>query len=181
MTEQAPTDTETDTDELVTVADKPREPTEYERTLRAAVRKAQAAARSAAAERDAAATAAAAERDAAIAAVRDESNGRLIRAELKAHAIKAGIVDLDVLRLMDVSALRMDDAGDVQGAAEAVEAFKASKPHLFGQAAPTGAQTGSTAHAGTTPPASKPGAADARTMSQAEYAALKASLTGGRR
>lgn len=57
---------------------------------------------------------------------------RIIRAELKAEAIKAGIVDLDGLSLADLSGVKIDENGEVVGGKEAIEKLKESKPYLFG-------------------------------------------------
>ena len=57
---------------------------------------------------------------------------RLIRAELKAHAIRAGMVDLDGLKLLDPGALSLDEAGEVPGAGALMAALKRAKPWLFG-------------------------------------------------
>lgn len=46
-----------------------------------------------------------------------EAERRLIRAELKAEAVRAGMVDLDGLKLLDLSALRLSAGGDVGAAA----------------------------------------------------------------
>ena len=56
---------------------------------------------------------------------------RLIRAELKAHAMRAGMVDLDGLKLLDPGALALDEAGEVTGAAALMAALKRAKPWLF--------------------------------------------------
>ena len=57
---------------------------------------------------------------------------RFIRAEVKAKAAAAGIQDAEDVALLDFSKFKIDDAtGEVEGAAEAVEALKKSKPYLF--------------------------------------------------
>ncbi len=60
------------------------------------------------------------------------ANERIIRAELKAEAVKAGVVDLDVLKLVDLSKLKINDQGEVEGGAELIKQLKESKPHFFG-------------------------------------------------
>lgn len=62
---------------------------------------------------------------------------RIIRAELKAEAIKAGMVDLDGLKLADLSAVKLDENGEVVGAGELMATLKEAKPYLFTQAAAT--------------------------------------------
>ena len=56
---------------------------------------------------------------------------RVIRAELKAEAVKAGMIDLDGLKLADLSTITLDDKGDVVGAEALFKALKESKPYLF--------------------------------------------------
>jgi len=56
---------------------------------------------------------------------------RIIRAEMKAAAIKAGMVDLDGLKLADLSGVKLNEAGEVEGADELMAALKEAKPYLF--------------------------------------------------
>ena len=56
---------------------------------------------------------------------------RVIRAELKAVAVEAGMVDLDGLKLADLSTVKLDKDGEVVGAKEMMAALKKSKPYLF--------------------------------------------------
>lgn len=60
---------------------------------------------------------------------------RIVTAELRAEAIKAGMVDLDGLKLLDIekAGVKLNAAGDVEGAAEALAKMKEAKPYLFGQ------------------------------------------------
>jgi len=58
---------------------------------------------------------------------------RIIRAELKVFATKAGMIDVDDVRYVDLSTVKFSEDGDVMGAKEAVEALKAKKPHYFKQ------------------------------------------------
>jgi len=57
---------------------------------------------------------------------------RVIEIELKAQAMSAGLKDLDFLKMIDTSQLKMNDDGSVQGLEKAINDFKASKPQLFG-------------------------------------------------
>ena len=70
------------------------------------------------------------------AAAETAANERVIRAELRTAAIKAGMVDLDGLKLADLSTVKLNDAGEVEGAEALMEALKAAKPYLFGPAKP---------------------------------------------
>lgn len=65
------------------------------------------------------------------------ANERVIRAELKASAIKAGMIDLDGLKLADLSNVKLSDDGEVVGADEMLTALKESKPYLFKAATST--------------------------------------------
>ncbi len=55
-----------------------------------------------------------------------------MRAELKAEAVRHGMVDLDGLKLIDTDGLTLTDNGEVAGAAGAMARLKRSKPWLFG-------------------------------------------------
>ena len=106
--------------------------------------------------------------EAALAALQADTEARLIRAELKAEAVRTGIVDLDGLRLLDLSAAKLNDKGEVDGAAALLAGLKREKPWLF--AAHSSSST-----------AAPPPAAPARTkmateMSDAEYRAARAAL-----
>lgn len=67
-----------------------------------------------------------------VSAAEKAANDRIIRAELKAEAIKAGMIDLDGLKLADLSKVTLDDKGDVVGAEDMLKALKEAKPYLFG-------------------------------------------------
>ena len=86
-------------------------------------------------------------------------NERLIAAELKSAAVHAGIVDLDALRMLDLSSVKMSASGAVEGAKELMDRAKAAKPHLF---------------------ASAP-AKHASQMTPAEYAAARSRIVRGAR
>ena len=58
-------------------------------------------------------------------------NARLIQAELKTHAIRAGIIDLDCLKLLDTAAFQLDDQGNLPQAESALAALKRDKPWAF--------------------------------------------------
>ncbi len=100
---------------------------------------------------------------------------RLMRAELKAFGLAAGVVDTDVLRLIDLksSGVKLDESGDVIGAKEAIAALKVAKPWAFKQ---TAAEQGSSSSAAT-PPGTAPAAGKgAREMTDAEWRAARAKL-----
>jgi hypothetical protein len=63
--------------------------------------------------------------------VQKRTEAQLIRAELKAEAIRAGIVDLDGLKLIDPSEVKLRADGEVEGASVLIARLKKAKPWLF--------------------------------------------------
>lgn len=96
---------------------------------------------------------------------------RLLMAELRVAAARAGMVDLDGLKLADLTAVKINDAGEVEGAAELVDALKRAKPYLFRAHAAI-----STSSTKAPPPKEKPQAKTASEMNVAEWAAKKKEL-----
>ena len=157
-----------DEDAPVDVADRPREPTAYEKKLRSEARQHRQRAQEAERGRDEGIRKARAEADEAIAAIRTAADQRVVRAELKAVAVRSGIVDLDGLRLLDLSGVKMDDAGEVQGAEPIIAELKSRKPWLFGAVS-----SSSTAK----PPSEQPAATKlVKNMSREEWKAARADL-----
>lgn len=72
------------------------------------------------------------EAEAAAAEKAAKAKARSMMADLKVAAKDAGMVDLDGLKLLDTAALKVNDDGDVENAAEALAALKEAKPFLFG-------------------------------------------------
>ncbi|MBU6419078.1 MAG: hypothetical protein KGQ79_05045 [Proteobacteria bacterium] len=70
--------------------------------------------------------------EAALERAQAEAQARIIRAELKAEAVKAGMVDLDGLKLIDAEALRVNEQGEVEDAPAVLTKLKRTKPWLFG-------------------------------------------------
>ena len=56
---------------------------------------------------------------------------RIIMAEMRAEALKAGIVDIDGLALADLSGVKLDEHGNLTGGAESIAKLKEGKPYLF--------------------------------------------------
>jgi hypothetical protein len=77
--------------------------------------------------------------EAALNAAQAAANARLIRADLKAEAIRAGMVDLDGLKLIDMEEVRLNEAGEVVEAAAVLAKLKRAKPWLFGAASSSAA------------------------------------------
>ncbi len=94
-----------------------------------------------------------------------EAERRLIRAELKAEAVRAGMVDLDGLKLLDLSAVRLGEGGEVEGAAALMSQLRRGKPWLFGQA--------STSSSAAPPPSAPPRSKLATEMSEEEWRAAR--------
>lgn len=98
----------------------------------------------------------------------EQSRQRLIRAELKAHAVRAGIVDLDGLKLVDTDGLALNEAGELDGAASLIASLRKRKPWLFGDA-----NSSSTAQPPPSAPMKKKSATE---MSMEEWRAAKVDL-----
>jgi hypothetical protein len=61
----------------------------------------------------------------------NETEREKIDAALKAEARRALLLDDDLLKLIDTSAMRVEADGSVRGAAELLAQLKIDKPHLF--------------------------------------------------
>lgn len=106
--------------------------------------------------------------EAQLAATIADTESRLIRAEMKAQAILAGMVDLDGLKLVDYSTIKLSATGDVEGAGSVMSRLRHAKPWLFGHA--------SSSSTATPPPAQPPRKKLANEMSDAEYRSARADL-----
>lgn len=94
---------------------------------------------------------------------------RLVQAELRTEAVRAGMVDLDGVRLIDASGLVLGADG-VEGAAELVARAREAKPWLFGRGGV------SSSSAGRAPVAAPPKVKTAMEMSEEEWRAARAEL-----
>ena len=171
MAEHSPDMLDTGEETLSTeVAELPREISDYERKLRREVARYREQARIAQSEREIACAAAVRDRDEAVKAAQEDARGRVLQAELKTQAIRSGIVDLDGLRLADLDALSFNEAGEVQGAEEAIAALRERKPYLFAsEKDPTAA--GTTAQLQRPPLPARPSIIDARSLSREAWQA----------
>ncbi|WP_137010141.1 phage scaffolding protein [Aquitalea aquatilis] len=109
-------------------------------------------------------------RDEIRAEVAQEADQRVLRAELKGEAVKAGLVDLDQLQLLDLSGVKLTN-GKLEGADALFTSLKESKPYLFGQ------PPSNSSNPQNPPPANPPAAKKASEMTPEEYAKAKAELT----
>jgi hypothetical protein len=69
-----------------------------------------------------------------LAELRTQAAARLVQMELKAEALRAGMVDLDGLKLIDTAGLSPDSHGEFSGASEIIAKLRRDKPWLFGAA-----------------------------------------------
>ena len=170
------------TDQMVPgeVPEVAREITDYERKLRREVARYREQARIAQSEQEVACATAVRDRDEGIKAAREEARGRILQAELKTYAIQSGIVDLDGLRLADLDALSVNEAGEVQGAQEVVASLRERKPYLFASDRPhTVAAT--TAQLQRPPSPVQPTKVDARSLSREAWQVERDRLLAGAR
>jgi hypothetical protein len=94
---------------------------------------------------------------------------RLVAAGLRAEAIKAGMIDLDGLKLLDASSIVLDADDRIVGGRKLMDDLRRDKPWLFGP-------TSSSSIAAV--PASQPvRQKTALEMTDEEYAAARAALT----
>ena len=101
-------------------------------------------------------------------ALKADADARLVRAELKAEAGRAGIVDLDGLKLLDLSCATLNERGEVEGGAQLVAQLRRDKPWLFGPAF--------SSNPASPPAAQAPRRKLAVEMTDAEYKAARADL-----
>jgi hypothetical protein len=69
-----------------------------------------------------------------LAEVQAQSGAKLVQMALRAEALRAGMIDLDGLRLLDPSVLVPGDDGEFDGAVELIGKLRRDKPWLFGAA-----------------------------------------------
>ena len=62
------------------------------------------------------------------------SRERLIRAEMRVEAVRAGMIDLDGLKLANLAQVSVGEDGEVQGGAALMERLRGEKPWLFARA-----------------------------------------------
>lgn len=98
-----------------------------------------------------------------------DADQRVLLAELKSEAIKAGMVDVDGLKLADLSSVTLKD-GKVEGAEALFTGLKESKPYLFGKP-PTSSSNPQPAPSPVPPVAKK-----VTEMDEKEYAAARAAV-----
>jgi hypothetical protein len=108
------------------------------------------------------------ELDRTLAQTREEHSRQLVRAELKAAALRAGMIDLDGLKLLDTTGLKLDEAGELREGSDVMRKLRIAKPWLFG-----GANSSSAA---SPPPAQSPQNRRATEMSHDEWRAARSEM-----
>ncbi len=100
--------------------------------------------------------------------VQETARARIIRAELKAEAVKAGMIDLDGLKLIELAEVKLSESDEVEGAMQLMAKLKRDKPWLFGAR--------SSSSRATPPNADPPRVKRATEMTADEYRAARADL-----
>jgi hypothetical protein len=97
-----------------------------------------------------------------------QARSNLVMAELKTEAVRAGMIDLDGLKLLDPGGVMVTDQGVVLGSAALMDRFRREKPWLFAAA--------SSATSAVPPPSQPPRAKQATEMTAEEYRAARAAI-----
>lgn len=93
---------------------------------------------------------------------------RLVQAELRTEAVRAGMVDLDGVKLLDASTVVLGADG-IEGGPALMARMREEKPWLFGR-------TGSSSSTGKAPAVAVPKVRTAMEMSEEEWRAARAEL-----
>jgi|ERR1700712_2763678 hypothetical protein len=101
--------------------------------------------------------------------MRADFHTRLIAANLRTEAVRAGMIDLDGLKLMDLSGVQLDDTDKLVDGRKLMMDLRRAKPWLFGAAS-----TSSSAAAPSSQPIRQKAAMD---MTDEEYAAARSAVT----
>ena len=94
--------------------------------------------------------------------------GKLVQAELRTAAARAGMIDLDGIKLVETAGLSLNDAGELPNGAEIMVRLRQEKPWLFGRA--------SSSSAAVAPRSTPPKAKTAMEMSVEEWRIARAEL-----
>ena len=93
---------------------------------------------------------------------------RLLQAELRTEAVRAGMVDLDGIKLIDFGTLKVKDDGALADGPAVMAALRSAKPYLFGR--------GSSSSSATAPRAEPPRERKAMEMTVEEWRLARAEL-----
>ena len=111
-----------------------------------------------------------AEHTAKIGEVDQAAKDQVKAARLEALALREGLIDLDGLKLLDLSKITQKDDGTFEGVDEVFKAAKEAKPYLFGQKQANSSTPGQNPKLGDQKPV------DARKLTDEEYKQQKAAL-----
>lgn len=101
--------------------------------------------------------------------IRTDFRNRLMLADLRTEAVKAGMVDLDGLKLVDVSKIRLGDDDRVMDGKKIMDELRRGKPWLF--------RSGSSSSPSVAPASQPVRQKTAMEMSDEEYVSARAALT----
>lgn len=101
---------------------------------------------------------------------------RLLQSELRTEAVRAGMIDLDGVKLIDKTALKLDETGGLVDGAGLMVAFKAEKPWLFGAGQRASSSLSSSSSGAVAPRAGTPAVKTAMEMTVEEWRAARANL-----
>jgi hypothetical protein len=104
-----------------------------------------------------------------IAKLRSEYESRLVIANLRTEAVRAGMIDLDGLKLIDLSAVQLGHDDNVIGGRKLMDELRRSKPWLFNATSSSSAAVAPASH----PVRPK----TALEMTDEEYAAARTAIT----
>ncbi len=99
-----------------------------------------------------------------------------VEAEMRSEAISAGLKDMELTKLIDMSGVKVND-GKIEGLKEAIESFKSRKPEYFAGEK----KTSSTSNAGMPSSSGATATKNAWDMDKKEFQSAKMKLTGGQR
>ncbi len=98
----------------------------------------------------------------------EAAKSRVMQAHLSTAAMRAGMVDLDGLKLFDLSAAKANEHGEIEGVDEIMMVMKREKPWLF--------RGGSSSPRANPPPAQAVRSKNAMDMTRDEYRSARAEL-----
>ncbi len=101
--------------------------------------------------------------------VKRESDAKLIQAQLKAEALKLGMIDLDGLKLIDADDLDVSETGELKDVKAVLEDMRVKKPWLF-------SRSGYSSSAQHVPRPTAPKIRHASELSHEEWLAARAAL-----
>lgn len=101
--------------------------------------------------------------------LQNDFQSRLIAANLRTEAVRAGMIDLDCLKLIDLSEVRLDDNDKIVGGRQIMADLRRNKPWMFG--------TTSSSSVAAAPASSPLRPKTAMDMTDAEYVAARTAVT----